>query len=268
MKLLFCGDIVGRSGRETIEKYVPKLREEKKIDIVIVNGENAASGFGITQKICVDLFENGVDLISSGNHIWDQKETGVFIDKEPRLIRPYNYSNSSLPGNTIGLHELKDKTVVILINLLGRLFMKDDATNPFIAINSFLKKYSLSNPNIKAIIVDMHAETTSEKNAMAQYLDGKVSLVVGTHTHIPTADTRILNNGTGFQTDLGMCGDYDSVIGMNKENIIDRFLGKLNPPRMHPSNNEGSLSSVLVEIDNKTGLTLNIERIILGPLYK
>jgi len=266
MKLLFCGDVVGRSGRETIEKYVPPLKQEKNIDLIVVNGENAASGFGITEEICQFFFQHSVDIITTGNHVWDRKEILHFIQTEPRLLRPHNYANPSVPGKGIAIHTLKSQKKVIIINLLGRLFMNDDSVNAFHAADALLKKYSLSHPEIAGIIVDFHAEATSEKMAMGNYLDGRVSLVVGTHTHIPTADTRILPKGTAYQTDAGMCGDYDSIIGMEKQGIFERFLGKPNAPRMQAASAEGTLCAVLVEIDDQTGLAQNIERIILGPL--
>lgn len=266
MRILFCGDIVGRAGREAIAKHVPALRESRQIDLVIANGENAAAGFGITQEICTALLSQGVDLITSGNHAWDQKETALFIQKEPRLLRPHNYANPTLPGKGVTLHTLRNQRNVLVINLLGQVFMKDESTNPFYAADAILKQYSLAHPEIHAIIVDFHAEATSEKVAMGHYLDGRVSFVVGTHTHVPTADTRVLSGGTAYQTDAGMCGDYNSVIGMEKQSVFDRFLGKLNPPRMTAATGEGTLSSVLVEIDDKTGLAHSVERIILGPL--
>lgn len=266
MKILFCGDVVGRSGRDVIEHNIPVLRKQFDLDMVIVNGENSAAGFGITQDICEIFFNSKVDIITLGNHSWDQKETARFIQNEHRLIRPYNYSYPNMPGNAIGCHVLPTQQKVIVMTLLGRLFMKDDTCNPFYAVDQALQPYSLTDPTIAAIIVEIHAEATSEKVAMAQYLNGRVSMVVGTHTHIPTADTRILSKGTAYQTDLGMCGDYDSVIGMETQTVLERFLGKTNPPRMQPAQGEATLAGVIVTVDPKTGVATHIQRLLLGPL--
>ncbi len=211
MRILFLGDVVGKSGRTGVTRHLPGLRDSLALDFVIVNGENAAHGFGITAKICDELFEAGADVISTGNHIWDQKEALSFIEREDRLLRPVNYPKGT-PGRGAGLYQTASGASVLVINVMGRLYM-DALDDPFAAVERELEACPLG-AAADAVVIDVHAETTSEKNAMGHFADGNASLVIGTHTHIPTADTRILPGGTGYQTDTGMCGDYDSVIGM------------------------------------------------------
>ena len=264
MKILICGDIVGKSGRQVVQEQVPILIKNKKIDFVIVNGENAANGFGITKKICNDLYSSGVDVITSGNHIWDQKEIIEHIECDKRLLRPCNYPIGT-PGLGYGAYELKNGSTVIVINVMCRLFM-DIIDDPFKSVDEILtfidKKFSN-----EIIILDIHGESTSEKMALAHFFDGRVTAVVGTHTHIPTNDARILTSGTAYQTDAGMCGDYDSVIGMNKENSINRFL-KENSKKHFPAIGEATLSGVIVDCDIETGLANNIESYIFGAQLK
>lgn len=264
MKLLFCGDVVGRSGREVILKEVPRLKEKHSLDVVVVNGENAAGGFGITGDIAKAFFAAGVDIITTGNHVWRQKDIVSYISNEKRLLRPINYSNKSLPGAGIGIHKLQDGRNFIVLHVLGRLFMPDQVDCPFYALEEVLKNVSLSHPNVAGIMVDVHGETTSEKAAMGLFLDGRVSFVVGTHTHIPTADHKILPNGTAYQTDAGMCGDYNSVIGMDKKVPIGRFLGKLVELKMEPAIGPATLCGCLVDINDETGLATNIMPIRVG----
>ena len=225
MRILFLGDIVGRSGRLAIIKNLKNILKEKKIDFVIVNGENAADqGVGITEAISNDLFNSGVDVITTGNHVWNQKETASHIERETRLLRPKNISNNS-PGKGFGVYESKNGFKVGVLNLMGNVFMKK-CNDVFNAAEIFKNKYKLKT-DYDFLVVDFHGEITSEKMAMGNFFDGNATLVVGTHTHVPTSDVRILINGTAYQTDAGMCGDYDSVIGMDKDNSINRFLKKV-----------------------------------------
>jgi metallophosphoesterase (TIGR00282 family) len=255
MRLLFCGDIVGRSGRDVVCEHLLRLRRELALDYVAVNGENAAGGFGITEKICAELFAAGVDVISTGNHVWDQKETVGFIDRMPRLLRPINFP-AGTPGRGTALTTTPSGRKILLVNVMGRLFM-DALDDPFAAVERELAAHRLAG-TADAIIVDVHAEATSEKMAMGQIFDGRVSLVVGTHSHVPTADNQILPKGTAYQTDAGMCGDYDSVIGMEKSIPIARFTRKLPTDRLAAAMGPGTLCAVYVETDDKTGLARHV----------
>ena len=244
MRILFLGDVVGSSGCNALKKNLPDILNKKKIDFVIVNGENAADqGVGITDKICNDMFNSGVDVITTGNHVWDQKETLSFIEKENRLLRPQNLVKPS-PGKGFEIFNAKNNFKIGVLNLMGNIFMKkcDDA---FIEANNFINKNILKE-TYDFLIVDFHGEITSEKMAIGHFFDGKATLVVGTHTHVPTNDARILENGTGYQTDAGMCGDYNSVIGMNKSNSLNKFLKK-EAKKHFPSIGEASLCGVIVE---------------------
>ena len=261
MRILFLGDVVGPSGCKEIKKNLKAQIKLKKIDFVIVNGENAAEGgVGITEKISNDFFKCGVDVITTGNHVWDQKETAEYINKEKRLLRPYNLISPS-PGKGFEVFETKNQSKIGVLNLMGNVFMKK-CDNVFEAAKKFITQNELKK-NYDYLIIDFHGEITSEKMAMGHFMDGKASLVVGTHTHVPTSDTRILKKGTGYQTDAGMCGDYDSVIGMNKENSLKRFF-KQDSEKHYPSLGDGSLSGVVVDCDETTGLAKNINSIIVG----
>ena len=262
MRILFLGDVVGSSGCNALKKNLPDIVKKKKIDFVIVNGENAADqGVGITDKICNDMFNSGVDVITTGNHVWDQKETLSYIEKENRLLRPQNLVKPS-PGKGFAIFNAKNNLKVGVLNLMGNIFMKkcDDV---FIEANNFINKNILKE-TYDFLIVDFHGEITSEKMATGHFFDGQATCVVGTHTHIPTADTRILEKGTAYQTDIGMCGDYNSVIGMNKENSIKRFLKDKDATNHFPAEGEGTLSGIIVETETKTGLAKNVTRIING----
>ncbi len=261
MRLLFCGDIVGRPGRDALEAHLPRVRRELEPDFIVVNGENAASGFGITEKICNSLFEMGVDVITGGNHSWDQREMLNYINRETRLLRPHNFP-SGTPGRGAAVFEATRGRKVLVLNAMARLFM-DPLDDPFAAVQRELERHRLG-ATVHAVILDFHGEATSEKMAMGHFVDGRVSLCVGTHTHVPTADTMILPGGTGYQTDAGMCGDYDSVIGMDKKVPLARFTRKLPTERLSVATGEGSLSAVLVETDDKTGLAKRIEPVRLG----
>ena len=261
MKILLLGDIIGPSGREVIYNKLPNLIKEKNINFVIANGENADdTGVGITEEICLRLFDSGVNVITGGNHIWDQKKIMEFIAKEERLLRPNNFFDGS-PGTGLGIYKIDNKKIAVL-NLMGNIFMQktDDL---FEAVKLFLKKVKLKK-DADFILVDVHGEITSEKNALAHFLDGLVTAVVGTHTHIPTNDFRILKKGTAYQTDIGMCGDYDSVIGMNKENSIKKFLKDKTATKHFPALGEATMSGLLIEADEKTGLAKKILPILIG----
>ena len=261
MRILFLGDVVGISGRSMVLNNLLSKIKDHKIDFVIVNGENAAdAGVGLTEEICKDFFNCGVDVITTGNHVWDQKETMSHIEKENRLLRPKNLFEPS-PGKGFEIFNSKNGMRVGVLNLMGNVFMKkcDDV---FQVAEKFIKKYNLKE-DYDFLVVDFHGEITSEKNAIGYFFDGKATLVVGTHTHIPTNDARILKNGTGYQTDAGMCGDYDSVIGMNKENSLNRFLKK-NSIKHFPAIGEATLCGVIVECDIETGLAKSIESYICG----
>jgi len=263
MKILILGDVMGDSGKKAMQENLNKIIKDKKIDFTIVNGENAAEdGKGITKDVAEELLNLGVDVITTGNHIWDKKETAEFITKEQRLLRPENLAAGS-PGNGYGIFLSKNKKYKIaVINLMGNVFMRK-TEDLFTAAKSLQNKIKLKE-NADFIIVDLHGEITSEKMALGHYFDGKATAVVGTHTHVPTADTRILDNGTAYQTDLGMCGDYNSVIGMNKENSIMRFLNDNKAQRHFPATGQSTLSGIIVEADELTGLANKIERFMYG----
>ena len=261
MRLLFCGDLVGRSGRQALFDHLPGLRDRLKPDFVIVNGENAAGGFGITRKICDEVFAAGADVISGGNHSWDQREALGFIDQEPRLLRPQNYP-AGTPGRGVGVFPAPRGRKVMVLNVMGRLFM-DPLDDPFACVERELAKQRLG-ATVDAIVLDLHAEATSEKMAMGHVVDGRVSLCVGTHTHVPTADAMILPGGTAYMSDAGMCGDYDSVIGMDKAVPVARFTRKLPTERLSPASGEGTLCAVFLETDDATGLARRIEPVRIG----
>ena len=263
MNILILGDIMGKSGREVLKKNLNNLVEENRVDFVIANGENAADdGKGITEEIANELLSTGIDVITSGNHVWDKKEIIELIEKNNKILRPANFVEGS-PGKGFGVYFSKNhKYKIGVINLIGNVFMRksDDA---------FKVAYDLKNKiklkkDVDFLIIDFHGEITSEKMAIGHFFDGASTAVVGTHTHIPTADTRILKNGTAYQTDIGMCGDYDSVIGMNKENSIKRFLKDKNAINNFPANGEASLSGILVEANLNNGLAQKVRRIIKG----
>jgi len=265
MRILFLGDVVGISGCSKLTHNLLNEISENKIDFVIVNGENAASqGVGLTEQICKDFFNCGVDVITTGNHVWDQKDIMKFIEKEERLLRPVNLFEPA-PGKGFNIYNCKDDIKVGVLNLMGNVFMKKcedvfEVAQKFLKVNKLKENYDL-------LVVDFHGEITSEKNAIGHFFDGKATLVVGTHTHIPTNDARILKNGTGYQTDAGMCGDYDSVIGMNKENSLNRFLKK-NSVKHFPATGDASLCGVIVDCDISTGLAKSIRSYIYGDQLK
>ena len=262
MRILFLGDVVGRPGRDAVLSVLPGLRSQWKLDCVIINGENAAGGFGITEAICNDLLGAGADAVTLGNHAFDQREALVFIAREPRLIRPVNYPKGT-PGRGAGLITLADGRRVLAVNAMGRVFM-DALDDPFRRVAHEIEQCPLREA-CDAIVVDMHAEATSEKQAMGYFLDGRVSLVVGTHTHVPTADHRILAGGTAYLSDAGMCGCYDSVLGMDKEEPLRRFIEKTPGARMESASGPGALAGLAVETDDKTGLAVKLAPYRSGP---
>jgi len=262
MNILILGDIVGPSGRKALTKRLPELIKKKKLDFVIVNGENAAdTGLGITKKNTEEFFEAGTDVITSGNHIWDEKETAAFITSEKRLLRPENLTVGS-PGTGIGIFNSKNNKKVAVINLMGNIFMRK-CEDVFESAKKFIQTIKLKR-DADFIIVDIHGEITSEKMAMGYFFDGKATMVVGTHTHVPTSDHRILEKGTAYQTDIGMCGDYNSVIGMNRENSLKKFFKDSSAKKHYPALGEATISGLIVNADEDTGLAKKIEPIIVG----
>lgn len=260
MRILFLGDIVGRAARRSVMENVPQWRKDFALDFVIVNGENAAGGFGITAEISNNFFAAGVDVITTGNHTWDQTDIVPYIADEPRLLRPCNYPPTT-PGQGAGLFQTA-KARVLVINAMGQLFM-EALNDPFAAVSRELDACPLAEA-ADAIIIDFHAEASSEKMAMGHFCDGRASLVVGTHTHIPTADTQILPHGTAYQTDAGMCGDYDSVIGMVKDEPVRRFVTKMRGPKLQAAQNEPTLCGVLVVTDDASGLAQAAHPVRMG----
>jgi len=261
VKILFLGDIVGRAGRDAVVQYLPQLQKSLNPDIVIANGENAAAGFGITQKIARELFTLGIHCITTGNHVWDQRELIGQIDQEPNLLRPLNLTEGA-PGRGYSVITTAAGQKILVINAMGRLFM-DAHDDPFAVTNKLLGQYRLGQ-TVSAIFMDFHGEASSEKMAFGHFLDGRVSAVVGTHTHVPTADAMILPGGTAYQTDAGMCGDYDSVIGMKKDVPVARFTRKLPTDRLSPADGAGTLCGVFVTTQDQTGLALSIRPVRIG----
>ncbi len=261
MKLLFLGDVVGRAGREAVLRHLPTLREALDPDCIIVNAENAAHGFGLTPIIAEELLSAGIDCLTTGNHVWDKKEIVPLLESDPRVLRPLNYPAAS-PGRGASLIACRDGRRVLVMNVMGRLFM-DALDDPFAALEKQFDSCRLG-IDADAIVLDFHAEATSEKMAMGHFCDGRASLVVGTHTHIPTADTQILPGGTAYQSDAGMCGDYDSVIGMKKKSSIDRMVTKMHGERFAPAEGEGTVCGVFVETAD-TGLAARVLPVRIGP---
>jgi metallophosphoesterase (TIGR00282 family) len=261
MRILFIGDIVGRSGRRIVLDRLPSLIKDWKLDFVTINGENAAGGFGITEALYQELIDAGADAITLGNHAWDQKEALVFIERAPKLIRPLNYP-AGTPGRGAALIEARNGARVLVINAMGRIFM-DPLDDPFTAIDRELTACALHR-EADAIIIDFHCEATSEKQSLGHFCDGRASLVVGTHTHVPTADHQILVGGTAFMSDVGMTGDYDSVIGMTKEEPVNRFVRRIATTRFEPATGPATLCGLALETDDATGLARRIAPVRLG----
>jgi 2',3'-cyclic-nucleotide 2'-phosphodiesterase len=248
MRLIFIGDVVGRTGRDALHLHLPELRTKHAPDIVVVNGENAAHGFGITEDIFNGFIEAGADIVTLGNHSFDQREALIFIERAPNLLRPLNYP-AGVPGRGTALHVTAKGQRVLVMNIMGRVMIEPQLDDPFAAVDRELAQCRLGQ-DCDAVLIDFHAEATSEKMAFAHYVDGRASLVVGTHTHVPTADQQILAGGTAYLSDAGMTGDYDSVIGMMKDEPITRFVRKLPIERMRPAEGEATLCGVAVETDD------------------
>ncbi len=265
MRLLILGDVVGRSGRKAVVEALPGLRERLKLDFVVINGENAAGGFGITESILEEFLDAGADAVTLGNHAFDQKDALVFITRQERLIRPINFPPGT-PGRGSALIRAKNGQDVLVINAMGRIFMAE-LDCPFRAIDRELTACRLK-AGADAIVIDFHAEATSEKQALGLFVDGRVSAVVGTHTHAPTADERVLPGGTAFISDIGMCGDYNSVLGMDPAEPINRFLTKIPRERLEPAMGVGTISGLAVDIDDKTGLAIRTKGLRLGGVLE
>ncbi|HEY0440330.1 MAG TPA: TIGR00282 family metallophosphoesterase [Xanthobacteraceae bacterium] len=261
MRVLFVGDVVGRSGRHIVQERLPGLVADWKLDLVVVNGENAAGGFGITETIYQELLDAGAHAITLGNHAWDQREALVFIERAPALIRPVNYPPGT-PGRGAALITGRNGARALVVNAMGRVFM-DPLDDPFASLERELQACPLG-VGADVIVVDFHAEATSEKQAIGHLLDGRASLVVGTHTHVPTADHQILPRGTAFITDAGMTGDYDSVIGMAKDEPLGRFVRRIPSGRFEPASGPATLCGVALETDDKTGLAVHFAPVRLG----
>jgi len=261
MRLLFLGDLVGRSGRTAVIEQLPGLVEQYRLDFVVVNGENSASGFGITEAILQDVVDAGADVVTTGNHVWDQRDTLVYIERQDRLLRPVNYP-AGTPGRGANLFTARNGAQVLVANVMGRVFM-ESLDDPFAAVDKVVNDCPLGQV-ADAILIDVHAEATSEKQAMGHFLDGRVSVVVGTHTHVPTADHQILPGGTAYQSDAGMCGDYDSVLGMEKDEPVNRFQRKIAGGRFTPALGESTICGLAVETDDRTGLAAHVAPVRIG----
>jgi metallophosphoesterase (TIGR00282 family) len=261
MRILFLGDVVGRSGRTALNEHLPGLRERYELDFVVVNGENAAGGFGITEPILTELLDAGADVVTTGNHVFDQREALVFIERHDRLLRPVNYPPGT-PGKGAGLFKARNGADVLVVNAMGRVFMAD-LDDPFRAVERELDACGLKR-GADAILVDFHAEATSEKEALGYFADGRASAVIGTHTHVPTADERILPKGTAYVSDAGMCGDFDSVLGMDKAEPLQRFLTKIASARFTPALGAATICGIAIDVDDATGLARAIAPLRLG----
>mgnify|MGYP002400742087 CR=1 FL=1 len=263
MRLLFLGDMVGRSGRTAVFERLPGLISDFRLDFVIVNGENAAGGFGITEDILNDTLAAGADVVTTGNHVWDQREALTFADRQDRFLRPANYP-AGAPGRGSNVYLARNGARVLVANIMGRVFMHPDLDDPFAAGEAVLAACPLGE-QADAVVIDFHAEATSEKLCFAHFVDGRASLVVGTHTHVPTADAQIFNGGTGYISDAGMCGDYDSSLGMDKEEPLNRFLSRIPRGKFEAASGPATICGVAVEISDRTGLAEKIAPLRLGP---
>ncbi len=263
MKILFLGDVMGRAGRAAVKDHLPRLRTDWRLDFVVVNGENASNGMGLSGDHAKGLFEAGADCVTLGDHAFDQKDMMQYIQQDNRIIRPINYAHGDVPGRGFRVFEARGGRKVLVMQVLGQVFMKRPFDDPFSAVEKVLKSHPRGGM-VQASIIDVHCEATSEKMGMGHFCDGKASLVVGTHTHVPTADTQILPGGTAFQSDAGMCGDYNSVIGMEKAEPMRRFVTGMPKARFTPALGEATLSGVYVETDDRTGAATRIEMVRQG----
>ncbi|MBX9748920.1 MAG: YmdB family metallophosphoesterase [Roseococcus sp.] len=261
MRILFLGDIVGRSGRDALCQRLPGLREQLDLDLVVVNGENASHGFGLAPDMARAFFAAGTDVISLGNHAWDRREIIPYLGEERRIIRPANFPPGT-PGSGAVVVDVRGGRKALVMNVMGRLFM-DPLDDPFRAVQFELQRHTLGR-SIQAAIIDVHAEASSEKQSFGHSFDGMASLIIGTHTHVPTADHQILPGGTAYQTDAGMCGDYDSVIGMQKGGAAMRFWKKMPGEKLAPADGDATLCGLYVETDDATGLALRVSPLRLG----
>lgn len=262
MKILFLGDVMGRAGRAAITAHLPSLRADWKLDFVVINGENATGGMGLSGAHAQEILSAGADVITLGDHAFDQKDMLTFIAQEPRIIRPLNYSKAA-PGAGARVFEATRGRKVLVTQVLGQVFMKRPFDDPFSALDATLRQYPVGG-QVQASLVDMHCEATSEKMAAGHFCDGRASIVVGTHTHVPTADAMILPGGTAYQSDAGMCGDYNSVIGMQKEEPLRRFITGMPKARFTPAMEEATLSGLYVETDDLTGKATRVEMVRQG----
>ena len=266
MRLLFLGDMVGRTGRQAVYDRLPGLISDFKLDFVIVNGENAAGGFGITEEIFNETIGAGADVMTTGNHVWDQREALVFADRHDQFLRPANYP-AGTPGRGSGVYMARNGARILVANIMGRVFMHPDLDDPFNAAEGILAACPLGE-QADAVVFDFHAEATSEKQCFGHFVDGRASFVVGTHTHVPTADYQILNGGTAYISDAGMCGDYDSSLGIEKEEPLNRFVSKVPRGRFEAASGPATICGVGVDISDRTGLAENIAPLRLGPRLK
>lgn len=263
MRLLFLGDMVGKSGREAVYAALPGMIERWKLDFVIVNGENAAGGFGITEAILEETLAAGADVVTTGNHVWDQREALTFADRQERFLRPANFP-AGTPGRGANIYEARNGARVMVANIMGSVFMHPGLDDPFRCGETLLQQTALGS-DVDVVFFDFHAEATSEKICFAHFVDGRATMVVGTHTHCPTADHQILNGGTAYLSDAGMCGDYDSSLGMDKEEPLQRFLSKVPKGRFEAATGQATLCGVGIDIDLKTGLATRIAPLRIGP---
>jgi len=263
MRLAFFGDVVGRAGRAAVAEHLPRIKAELQLDFAIVNGENAAGGFGITASTANELFDAGADCITLGNHSWDQSEALVYIERETRLLRPYNYPKTlQIPGRGSQLFTTPKGQRVFVVQIHGSAFM-ESLDDPIQGVQSALEECPLGQV-ADAVVVEIHAEATAEKYIMGHYCDGRATAVIGAHTHVPTADAQILPGGTAYQTDAGMCGDYDSVIGMKKGPLVQRAATRLPVERKSPAEGPATMCGVYIESDDRTGLAVRVEPIRVG----
>jgi len=262
MRMLFLGDVMGRAGRAAVAARLPGLRADWALDFVVVNGENATSGAGLSPEHAKELLAAGADCVTLGDHAFDQKEMLSFIETEPRILRPLNFAKTA-PGKGARVFAAPGGRKVLVAQALGQVFMKRPFDDPFSAVDAVLRAHPLGGA-VQAALVDMHCEATSEKMGMGHWCDGRASLVVGTHTHVPTADAQILPGGTAFQSDAGMCGDYNSIIGMDKLEPMRRFVTGMGKERFTPAAGEATLCGTLVETDDRTGLATRLRMVRLG----
>ncbi len=266
MRILFLGDIMGKTGRDAVLQSIKRLRSKYKLDLVVVNGENASHGFGISRANAEEFLNNGIDIITTGNHAYDKEDIIDAMRHNPRILRPLNF-NKNMPGRGFYKGTMEDGRQFLIINIQGRLFM-ELSNDPISALDEIIGAGTPVKQGYDMIFIDIHAEANSEKYAIAHYCDGRVSAIVGSHTHIPTADAHIMANGTGFQCDAGMCGDYDSVIGMKKETSLGRFRHELPKPKLEPASGEATICGTIIETDEMTGLCKSIKPLRIGGILE